>query len=365
MLHFLLPFFVVFSALFSSFVQSANVTQKTPPHFSPQSKISQQKTQETSQSDLPSLGGIHIVKDGETLFGIARIYGVSYSSLLENNSLNVDGSIRVGQKINVPKTAIGTVSVQNLAKNEKQVPVTIPIKEIPAGGQHIVAYGETIFGIARSYGVSPIDFATENEFELSHIIKIGDKLKIPKKTDSVFSQPQTISQPAAVQKIEAKPSVVISAISEKEISKETTKTPIVIKSSESQLAVKLCELDILWPIPSKKILKKYGDILKNGAKNDGAIIESAIGKSVLASYSGEVVYAGNDIAEYGNLMIVKHKDNWMTIYGYMKSFSKKVGDRVVKGDEIGKTGDTGDATAPSLYFSIRKVKTPYNPALCI
>lgn len=352
---------IVLSFLPISFVNAANVMQKTPPQFFSQSKTSQhsqQKTQEASHPELSSFNGIHIVKDGETLFGIARLYGVSYSSLLENNSINADGSIRVGQKINVPKTVIGTASVQNLAKNEQQTPVIVPVKDIPSNGLHIVTYGETIFGIARSYGVSPIDFATENEFELSHIIKIGDKLKIPKKTDSVFSQPQTVSQPVVAQKIETKPFVATPA-------KEISKTPVVIKASELQVGAKVCELDILWPIPSKKIVKKYGDILKNGAKNDGAIIESAIGKSVVASYSGEVVYAGNDIAEYGNLMIVKHKDNWMTIYGYMKSFSKKVGDRVIKGDEIGKTGDTGDATSPSLYFSIRKVKTPYNPALCI
>ena len=352
---------IVLSFLPISFVNAANVMQKTPPQFFSQSKTSQhsqQKTQEASHPELSSFNGIHIVKDGETLFGIARLYGVSYSSLLENNSINADGSIRVGQKINVPKTVIGTASVQNLAKNEQQTPVIVPVKDIPSNGLHIVTYGETIFGIARSYGVSPIDFATENEFELSHIIKIGDKLKIPKKTDSVFSQPQTASQPVVAQKIETKPFVATPV-------KEISKTPVVIKASELQVGAKVCELDILWPISSKKIVKKYGDILKNGAKNDGAIIESAIGKSVVASYSGEVVYAGNDIAEYGNLMIVKHKDNWMTIYGYMKSFSKKVGDRVIKGDEIGKTGDTGDATTPSLYFSIRKVKTPYNPALCI
>ena len=349
----MLPVVLFVSLVFSvtqSITNAANVTQKTPPHVASETKTLPQKT---PQNQLTSFDGIHIVKDGETLFGIARMYGVSYSSLLENNSLNVDGSIRIGQKINVPKSVIGSASVQNLSKNEPATPVIVPIKEIPASGRHIVAYGETIFGIARAYGISPIDFATENEFELTQVIKIGDKLKIPKKNDSTLVQSQAISTP----KVEEKKPVIAPE-------KEVVKAQSTAKASESQ-AAKSCELDITWPIASKKILKKYGDILKNGAKNDGSIIESAIGKPVIAAYSGEIVYSGNDIPEYGNLMIVKHKDNWMTIYGYMKSFSKKVGDRVIKGDEIGNTGDTGDATAPSLYFSIRKVKTPYNPALCI
>jgi murein DD-endopeptidase MepM/ murein hydrolase activator NlpD len=350
----MLPVVLFVSSVFSIFpivAHAANVTQKTPQQPYAQSKNFQQKA---SQNQLTSFDGIHIVKDGETLFGIARIYGISYSSLLENNSLNVDGSIRVGQKINVPKAIIGTASVQNLAKSEKAEQISITTKEFPANGQHIVAYGETIFGIARSYGVSPIDFATENEFDLSHVIKIGDKLKIPKKTEAILPQ----SQQVAIQTAQEKTSVVIQE-------KEKPTAQNISKGSDIKVAMQSCELDIIWPVSSKKIIKKYGDILKNGAKNDGTIIDSPIGKQILASYSGEIVYAGNDIAEYGNLMIIKHKDNWMTIYGYMKSFSRKVGDRVVKGDEIGKTGDTGDATAPSLYFSIRKVKTPYNPALCI
>ena len=332
---------------------AANVTQKTPLVFTGQAKNLQSISQKKVNDELASFDGTHIVKDGDTLFGIARIYGVTYSNLIEKNTINADGSIRVGQKINVPRASLGSVSVQNLAKNEQQAIATVPIKSIPISGLHVVAYSETIFGIARSYGISPIDFATENEFELSHIIKIGDKLKIPKKNDSVIQQmPQVVPSVSSEKKVEVKQ---VSDI----------KKPTEITKTQASQSGKMCELELSWPASSRKILKSYGEILKSGAKNDGVIIESALGRAVTSAYAGEVVYAGNDIAEYGNLMIVKHKDNWMTIYGYMKSFSKKVGDRVIKGDEIGKTGDSGEAINPSLYFSIRKVKTPYNPEVCI
>ncbi len=334
---------IVSCSAFLSSSHAASVTVKTPQ---------QQGSYQVSNIEraiIPS-NGVHIVQDGETLFGIARSYGISYASIAENNTLNPDGSIRIGQKIKIPENAIGTVSVQNLAKNDqkKQIQPQPPIKEIPYNNTHIVNYGETIFGIARSYGISPIDFATENEFELSHIIKIGEKLKIPKRNE-VQNQIQPLEKPN--KKEERRASV---------IEKAPLISPLINKANTKE-----CELEFTWPIASTKIIKKYGEILKSGTKNDGIILASELGKSIIASHAGEIVYAGDDIPEYGNLMIIKHKGNWMTIYGYMKSFSKKTGDKVSKGEEIGKTGESGDATAPSIYFSIRKVKTPHNPELCI
>ena len=351
LITFLITFFASYSVLCANVtvkqtVNNVNNKQEVTDKLRKEKKI-ELKTEKSSLTqkddytqDLKETGGFHIVKDGETLFGIARTYSVPYSVILKENIINENGSIKIGQKIKIPQTNVG---VKNLALPEVNKYETKPI---PSNGLHMVTYGETLFGIARTYGVSPIDVAAENEFDLSHLVKVGDKLKIPNKDGN------------NALKIEKKEEILVQK-NDKQISKNNDK-PVISKKSE-----KKCEFHFLWPLQSKKILKQYGEILKNGIKNDGIVIESVVDSKVLASYDGEVVYVGNDIPEYGNLMMIKHKDNWITIYGYLKSSYKKNGDKVSKGDEIAKTGETGDAVSPSMYFSIRKVKTPYNPELCI
>lgn len=320
--------------LVSHLVCAANVILKTPQ--APQRKFENDNPQNERQMPLSVPQDGYIVQAGDTLFGIARMYGTSHIKIIEANNMQEGDIIKIGQKLIIPQ-----VSVRSLEKPQSQ-PQTQVNKVTSGDGTHIVRDGETLFGIARTYNVSPIDLATENGVDLTYMLRIGQKMKIPSGSSIVVAErnvPET-----------------------KTVTQQDVKRNIRDKLSDRKIN---CDHPFSWPVYSTEILHGYGESLKNGTKLDGVVIASEVNKNIVASYSGEVAYAGSDIPEYGNLMIVKHKDNWMTIYGYLNAFTKKVGDKVNKGDLLGTVGQTGDADGPSLYFSIRKVKTPYNPELCI
>lgn len=280
--------------------------------------------------------GSYIVQKGDTLFSIARIHGTSHAKIIEESQLD-GGVIKVGQELKIPTNVVESntkVEVKKDIKSNNKV----NIQNIK--GWHIVSSGETLFGVARQYGVGPIDLATENNVDLTYMLKIGEKIKIPLDNNIV--------------------------IAENDVPRKASNDMYVGKVREKMSSRKInCDLAFGWPVYSTSVIYGYGETMNNGTKLDGVVIASSAKKNIIASYSGEVAYAGEDIPEYGKLMIIKHKGNWMTVYGYIDQFTKKVGDKVVKGDLIGIVGQTGDADGPSLYFSIRKVKKPYNPELCI
>lgn len=327
--HFMVAFlvFVAFGA--SAFCANVIVKDSNPPL-----KRTIPNIQYSSAAGRGSVASnsIHVVNSGETLFGIAKQYNIPYQIILEVNHLNVTDGIKVGQKLIIPqekktwKEAKSDVKSPNVKVNNTQK-------------MHIVIQGDTLFGIARMYSVNALDLATENGVDLSYMVKVGQKLQIPG-----LQQDQDRSQ--AIRSTSVQSSVQSLATS-------------ATKSSST------CNLNFGWPINSRKIIYQFGSLLPNGTKTDGVIFSAERGNNIVASYSGTIAYAGTDIPEYGKLMIVKHKDNWLTIYGYMDSFERSVGQSVKSGDVIGKTGQTGDATQPSLYFSIRQVKKPHNPVLCL
>ncbi len=114
-----------------------------------------------------------------------------------------------------------------------------------------------------------------------------------------------------------------------------------------------------WPIKGE-IISNFG-IIKPGLHNDGINILSRKGKLVFASGSGKVIYTGNEIPGYGNLVLIKHKNNWITAYAHLDVIKLKKGEVVKRGDNIGTIGTSGNVKIPQLHFEIRKGKKALNP----
>ncbi|WP_066889253.1 M23 family metallopeptidase [Clostridium nigeriense] len=93
----------------------------------------------------------------------------------------------------------------------------------------------------------------------------------------------------------------------------------------------------------------------------GIDIAGNIGDDVFVAMDGEVIYAEYNDGGYGNLIIVKHEDNMSTYYGHLSDFNVKVGDKVKKGNVIGKVGNTGFSTGPHLHFELRVNDEPVDP----
>ena len=115
----------------------------------------------------------------------------------------------------------------------------------------------------------------------------------------------------------------------------------------------------IWPVKGD-IISKYGKS-NEGFFNDGININSKLNQKVGASNDGVVIYSGNEIPGYGNLILIKHSQNWITAYAHLSKVSIDKGDKVKKGQIIGLVGKTGNVRKPQLHFEIRRGKEAVNP----
>ena len=114
-----------------------------------------------------------------------------------------------------------------------------------------------------------------------------------------------------------------------------------------------------WPV-SGRVISDFG-ATANGGKNDGINIATPMGAPIHASASGTVSYAGDELKDYGNLVLVKHSGGYTTAYAHAEKLVVSRGDFVARGQVIGYAGQTGDVTSPQLHFEIRSATTPVNP----
>lgn len=114
-----------------------------------------------------------------------------------------------------------------------------------------------------------------------------------------------------------------------------------------------------WPL-SGPVIADYGTTV-SGERNDGINIAAPFGTPIRAAAAGQVSYAGNELRGYGNLLLIKHDDGYVTAYAHAERLVVSRGDYVQKGQIIGYAGQTGDVTSPQLHFEIRRGVTPVNP----
>ena len=114
-----------------------------------------------------------------------------------------------------------------------------------------------------------------------------------------------------------------------------------------------------WPVRGK-VISGFGP-KANGLKNEGINIAVPEGTSIRAADSGVVAYAGNELKGYGNLVLIRHDNGYVTAYAHAKELFVKRGDTVKRGDVIAKAGQTGSVSSPQLHFEVRKGPTALDP----
>lgn len=114
-----------------------------------------------------------------------------------------------------------------------------------------------------------------------------------------------------------------------------------------------------WPVEGR-IISAFGTSA-SGQRNDGINIAADLGAPIHAAAAGIVTYSGNELKGYGNLVLIRHDDGYVTAYAHAESITVTRGQRVVKGQVIGYAGDTGDVKTPQLHFEIRKGVQPVDP----
>jgi lipoprotein YgeR len=114
-----------------------------------------------------------------------------------------------------------------------------------------------------------------------------------------------------------------------------------------------------WPIDAPQITSYFGN--RWGRTHEGIDLTAAVGTPVLAADAGEVVYAGNRVRGYGNMVVIRHSGDLMTVYAHNSVLLVKVGERVTIGQRVALSGQSGHATGPHLHFEVRKAQVPRDP----
>ena len=99
----------------------------------------------------------------------------------------------------------------------------------------------------------------------------------------------------------------------------------------------------------------------NGQQNDGINIALPEGTPIKAAEDGVVAYAGSELRGYGNLVLIRHSNGYVTAYAHTQELMVKRGDTIKRGQVIAKSGQTGNIDSPQLHFEIRKGPTPVDP----
>ncbi|AQS41396.1 MAG: Peptidase M23 family protein [Candidatus Tokpelaia hoelldobleri] len=258
-----------------------------------------------------------------------------------------------GTKTETPKTATNTKAQGNAAATT-------------AGKIYIVQSGDTLSGIASRHGVTQAAVKKTNNMQ-TDMVKTGQKLVIPGggaqaqvavKTPAVPSVKPAEKKETRVAVAPAKPAAP--AVTAKADNLPVARNEAAGKIENAGLTPPaVTGIGMRWPVRGR-ILSNFGQH-EGASTNDGMDIMVPEGTSVRAAESGEVIYSGSGLKEFGNTILIRHEDNVVTVYGHNGQLLVQRGQKVRRGDEIAKSGISGNAKTPRLHFEVRKNSTPVNP----
>jgi murein DD-endopeptidase MepM/ murein hydrolase activator NlpD len=233
-------------------------------------------------------------------------------------------------------------------------------------GVHVVAAGDTLSKISHRYHKSAHEIAKANNIDAAATLNIGDRLIIPGAQASVVktSAPAPAPQPKTVVASAPQAKTVVASAAPKEPEPAPSANVVASADPLDKEAAKLAEGNgavpkFRWPA-NGRVIASYGPTT-NGQQNDGINIAVPENTPVKAAEDGVVAYAGSELKGYGNLVLVRHPNGYVTAYAHAKELLVKRGDQVKRGQVIARSGQTGNVNTPQLHFEIRKGSSPLDP----
>ena len=305
-----------------------------------------------------------IVGTSDTLDGLAKRYNVSAAAILQANGYKGPRVLSPGQQLIIPKQAAVAVAAPALAP-----PVSKPLAAAAGPSSvHIVNRGDTLMSIARRNNVPVGELAKANNLDQSARLSLGMKLTVPgSKSAAVAPVAQPVAAAATAQPVAPPAATKMAAAGgppqAARLAQATTNVaeekPVVeaasVKSSEATGALPTFR----WPVRGK-VITTYG-AKTNGKSNDGINLAVPEGTPVKAAEDGVVAYSGNELKGYGNLVLVRHSNGYVTAYAHASELMVKRGDTIKRGQIIAKSGQSGEVGSPQLHFEIRKGSSPVDP----
>ncbi|WP_348639320.1 peptidoglycan DD-metalloendopeptidase family protein [Aquamicrobium sp. LC103] len=249
--------------------------------------------------------------------------------------------------------------LKEAATGQQTASPATPANAGSAGGSYTVVAGDTLNGIARKNGVSAEALKSANGLS-SGLIRIGQTLTIPSSGGN--ASVQLASAPAAKPEVKTTASTP-SETPKPQVAAYTPPASKVIESVKEETAGVAAPdatgiSRMRWPVRGRVIAPFGGG---SGKANDGIDIAVPAGTPIKAAENGVVIYAGDGLKEFGNTVLVRHEDGLVTVYGHASEINVKRGEKVRRGQDIGRTGMTGSADTPKLHFEVRKDSTPVDP----
>jgi murein DD-endopeptidase MepM/ murein hydrolase activator NlpD len=310
----------------------------------------------------------HIVGQGETPQSIAEEYGVNVDVLVQENEAS---SVKQGERLAIPsrdtksmtealKTPSNNIVTSSLAPlpSVKSAPSTGKVGVLPKSTESSPTLpNELAEEIAREKGAptgSPVN-AKENSSSKPVLMGNLTQRNAGAPIGSVALQEEEVLEKPEkeIKKTDKKESGFVE--NKKKTKKETQTQDKESIAKKEETSTDTQQPQFVWPVEGK-VISKFSP-----GKNDGIKVKVPEGTAVKAAAAGDVLYAGSELKGFGNLLLLKHKDGWVTAYAYNSSLLVNKGDAVKQGQVIAKSGKTGDAKEPQLHFEVRKGKQPVDP----
>ena len=311
----------------------------------------------------PGQGTTIIVGTSDTLDLLARRYHVTPAAILQANGYRGPRALSPGQQLIIPRETATAVAAPALAP---AAPATRPVVAAGAPAVHFVNRGDTLLSIARHNHIPVAELARANGLDPQAKLKLGARLTVPAKTANAAP----VAQPAAIAAAQptaalAPPATKMAAVTagppqSARLAQATTK----VEEPSAESPVKAAEATgalptFRWPVRGK-VITSYG-AKTNGKSNDGINLAVPEGTPIKAAEDGVVAYSGNELKGYGNLVLVRHANGYVTAYAHASEILVKRGDTIKRGQVIAKSGQSGEVGSPQLHFEIRKGSSPVDP----
>lgn len=227
---------------------------------------------------------------------------------------------------------------------------------VPESGErvHVVAAGENPSAIARRYGVSAEALMARNGIDDPRRLTVGERLIIP--------AGGVLEREGAPVNAEPRRAVPLASATHDEDALPQLPAPPPAPDLHAlrqtfQRSTQAGSAPLIWPVDGV-VISLFGH--REGQRHDGIDIGAPLGSAIYAAADGEVVFAGEQPG-YGQLVILAHGEELVTIYAHNAANLAKEGDRVQQGDPIAQVGQSGGQASPALHFEVRVRREPVNP----
>ena len=279
------------------------------------------------------------VVKGDHLDLIARDLGVSRATLIAANHLAKPDSLKPGQHLKAPISKV-----------------------------YVAQPGDTLDAVAQRFEISAADLADLNVLPEDHRLRSGEQLALPEVFHDRGPVPAPPPRTYVAGHVWPPKGYTPPPWARGPVVGQTDTAGQAYPSVTSPSAPSLSDAQIMaagrgrfvWPVRGE-IMETFG-VKDVGRRNDGVDVRAPEGTTVHAAADGDVVYAGDQVPGFGDLVLVKHTDGWVTAYAHLGKISVQMRQEVLQDQEIGEVGATGGVTEPQLHFEIRYAPSPIQKA---